>query len=381
MTESAGYKRELLREELLSAWWRLQQLPGVGRVTLSEVRQQLGDPNQLLSCTANDLIQLGLKPEAAQRWQQDSNLLKGFSELQRWQSNKGCGVLLAGVAPYPESLSALRDAPTILYYQGDLECLSKPMIAMVGSRQPSDYAQRWAQQCAQELASTGITVVSGLALGIDALAHEGALASGRTIAVLGSGLDVVYPQRHVGLAQMIAQQGLLLSEFSPGTEPQARHFPSRNRIISGLSQATVVVEAALKSGSLITARQAAEQGRDVFALPGLVTNPLSHGCHQLIRDGAYLVQSSQDVLMELGLTATQEPILNQAMAGISSEAPPQLPLEETPALVTHVDFEMTSTDVIAIRSRLDMYQLLPQLMELELDGWLAQIPGGYRRLR
>src|SRR5690606_9733759 len=160
-------------------------------------------------------------------------------------------------------------------------CLQQPMIAMVGSRNPTPYAREWTQQTARELAATGVTVVSGLALGIDGAAHQGALESGRTVAVLGGGVDVSYPPRHLGLAQMIMHKGLLLSEFAPGTAPQPSHFPSRNRIVSGLSLGTVVAEAASKSGSLITAKLAAEQGREVFALPGAVTNPLSHGCHQL----------------------------------------------------------------------------------------------------
>ena len=166
---------------------------------------------------------------------------------------------------------------------------------MVGSRNATPYALEWAQATAAELAKAGVTVVSGLALGIDGAAHQGAISAGSTIAVLGSGVDVIYPQRHVGLAQMLVGKGLLLSEFELGFAPQPPNFPSRNRIVSGLSLGVVVVEAALKSGSLITAKLAADQGREVFALPGAVTNPLSHGCHQLIRDGAVLVQNAAEV--------------------------------------------------------------------------------------
>lgn len=380
----------MLREELLKAWWKLTKLPGVGSVTVSDIRQQLSHPDELLSCTPQRLVAMGLKPQAAERWHSDSSLLNGFETLQTWCRFNGYGVLLAGVEPYPKALAVLRDAPTILYYHGNIECLKQPMVAMVGSRKPTEYAARWAQQTAQELAAAGVTVVSGLAIGVDGHVHQGAInGGGSTIAVMGSGPDVIYPQRHLGLAQMILQDGLLLSEFMPGTEPQSRHFPSRNRIISGLSLGTVVVEAAIKSGSLITARQAAEQGRDVFALPGLVTNPTSQGCHQLIREGAYLVQNTQDILQELGLSTIntteqvqfpfdEPPVAEKQPQPAAADTSLQ-PQEPTPELVTHIDFEVTSTDVIAIRSDLPMAQLLPALMELELDGWIAQAPGGYQR--
>lgn len=391
----------MLREELVKAWWKLTKLPGVGSVTIGDIRQQLSHPNDLLNCTPQQLVSMGLKPEAAQRWCDDRSLLQGFEKLQAWCQFNDYGVLLAGVEPYPEALAVLRDAPTILYYHGNVDCLKKPMVAMVGSRKPTQYGAQWAQQTASELSAAGVTVVSGLAMGIDGHVHQGAIhGGGSTIAVMGSGPDVIYPQRHLGLAQMIMQDGLLLSEFMPGTEPQSRHFPSRNRIISGLSLATVVVEAAIKSGSLITARQAAEQGRDVFALPGLVTNPASQGCHQLIREGAYLVQNTQDILDELGLATTSateqanlpladRPVSARQSRIIASEAEdvahvPEAvgePLEPVPDLVTHIDFQATSADIIAIRSDLSMVELLPALMELELDGWIAQAPGGYQRLK
>ncbi len=361
----------MLRDELLLAWWRLAQLPGVGTVTLNELRTRLGDPRELLKTSPEQLVALGFSPEAAQRWASDSRLSEGFATLQSWRQQKRCGVLLAGMAPYPDILAALPDAPLFLYYHGDTSCLQQPMIAMVGSRNPTPYGLEWAQQTGRDLAAAGVTVVSGLALGIDGAAHQGAVQTGRTLAVLGSGVDVIYPQRHLGLAQMILQQGLLLSEFMPGTAPQAHHFPSRNRIVSGLSLGTVVVEAASKSGSLITAKLAAEQGRDVFALPGVVTNPLSHGCHQLIRDGAVLVQSAADILQELNLTADTQP-------GLFDSPTSTDPL---PALLVHIDYTATSPDVIAIRSGLGMAQLLPELLDLELQGWLKQVPGGYLRAR
>ena len=359
----------MLRDELLLAWWRLAQLPGIGNVALNDIRQQLGDPARLLSISPQELTDLGLAAEAAQRWRDDDTLSAGFDAVSQWRQHKHCGVLLAGVKPYPPALASLRDAPVFLFYHGDLATLTQPMVAMVGSRNPTPYGLEWAQSTAAALAKAGVCVVSGLALGIDGAAHAGALSSGRTIAVLGTGPDVIYPQRHLGLAQMVMQKGLLLSQFVPGTAAKPEHFPSRNRIVSGLSLATVVVEAAPKSGSLITARLAAEQGREVFALPGAVTNPLSHGCHQLIREGAVLVQSADDILQELGINVQPA----QASLELTAAAGP------VPALVTHIDYTATSTDLIAIRSALSIPQLLPQLLDLELSGWLAQVPGGYMR--
>jgi len=368
----------MLTDELLLAWWRLARLPGIGNISLNELRSRLGDSTELLTATSASLLQLGLNSDAAACWQDDPQLNSGFTVLQRWRQQPGCGVLLAGIPPYPEALAATRDAPTFLYFRGDLNALQRPAVAMVGSRNPTPYASEWAKNCARELASAGVAVVSGLALGIDGAAHSGAVESGVTIAVLGCGADVIYPKRHSRLVDSILSNGgLILSEFPPGTAPQASHFPSRNRIISGLSLGVVVVEAAIKSGSLITARQAAEQGREVFALPGAVTNPLSRGCHHLIKDGAVLVESASYILQELGLET------------LSADSHPQAGLFDQPAsadspasaLISHIDFTATSTDVIAIRSQLPVHQLLPQLLQLELSGWLRQVPGGYMRVR
>lgn len=360
----------MLRDEHLLAWWKLARVAGIGNVALNSIRNLLPTPMALAEQTAQNLIDLGVASQAAHTWQNDSSLAEGFESLAYWRNQKRCGVLLAGVDPYPELLATLPDAPIILYYYGNLEALKQPKIAMVGSRNATPYALDWAQKTAQELAAEHITVVSGLALGIDGAAHQGAVKGGRTIAVLGSGLDVIYPQRHLGLAQMISEQGLLLSEFPLGTAPLPQNFPSRNRIVSGLSLGTIVVEAAIKSGSLITAKLAADQGREVFALPGAVTNPLSHGCHQLIRDGAVLVQNSQEVLQELNLAAGQQ--LDLLTTSDNSEVP---------KLLHHVDFSATAVDVIASRARSTMVELLPELLDLELQGWLQQVPGGYLRVR
>lgn len=360
----------MLKDEQLLAWWRLHHIDGIGPTTLNTIRTQLSDPRDLARLKAAQLVAMGLKAEAAERWQNDASLDTGFEKLRAWRQQKGCGVLLAGVAPYPEALSSLPDAPIILYYQGNLDCLKQPCIAMVGSRNATPYALEWAQNTAAELAKAGITIVSGLALGIDGAAHQGAISTGSTIAVLGSGVDVIYPQRHLGLAQMLVRKGLLLSEFELGFAPQPQNFPSRNRIVSGLSLGTVVVEAASKSGSLITAKLAAEQGREVFALPGAVTNPLSHGCHQLIRDGATLVQCASEILQEL-----------QLQSGAQAELTLEPSVSSGPKLLAYIDYTATTTDTISVRADVSIAQLLPQLLDLELQGWLQQVPGGYRRLK
>lgn len=356
---------------LCRAWWRLKQLPGVGAVTLGDIRQSLDSPLELLHAGVDVLAASGLHPAACERWLHDPQLDQGLERLYDWCQVPGQGVLMAGIAPYPEALSALSDAPLFLYWRGRLDCLQQPCVAMVGSRNPTPYARDWAFQCGRDLAAAGVCVVSGMALGIDGAAHEGALQTGTSIAVLGCGADVAYPRRHRGLMDRLAVQGLLLSEFAPGTQPLAPYFPARNRIVSGLCSAVVVAEAAIRSGSLITARLAANQGREVMALPGAVTNPLSHGCHQLIRDGALLVQSAADVLEGLGVFS-----LTTVQAGITGARP-----EPVPALVTLVDYQGSSVDLLAIRSGLGIAELLPQLMELELEGWLQKQAGGYRRLR
>lgn len=366
----------MITDDQLLAWWRLAQLPKVGNVSLNAIRNRLADPRDLQKCSSADLISLGVNTRIAEQWQADCNLnsnpCEGFKQLQEWRQRKHCGVLLAGVEPYPESLSTLPDAPLILYYQGNLSCLSQPKVAMVGSRNATPYALEWTHKTANSLAAVGVVVVSGLALGVDGAAHMGAIESGNTIAVLGSGLDIIYPQRHLGLAQMITDKGLLLSEFPLGSAPQPSNFPSRNRIVSGLSLGVVVTEAAIKSGSLITAKLAADQGREVFALPGVVNNPLSAGCHQLIREGAVLVTSAQEILEELNLSSGSQASLLNENSEITTAAP---------GLLKHIDYTATAADVVAMRTEMSMAELLPKLLDLELEGWLQQVPGGYRRLR
>jgi len=369
--------------DTLLAWWRLRNIKGLGSIALSDVRHFLNnDATQLTSCNTDDLLSAGLHTNACDQFFNDDALSEGFDNALNWCQQSGQGLLLAGCPPYPDALASLRDAPTLLWYRGNLTALQQPMIAIVGSRGATPAALEWARDTASFLATRGITVVSGLALGIDGAAHTGAVSvpQGQTIAVMGTGADITYPARHRPLARDITPHGLLLTEFAPGTKAQARHFPSRNRIISGLSMATLVVEAGIQSGTMITARMAADHGRDVLAVPGALGNPLSRGPHQLIREGALLVESGQQVLEALQLDA---PVSHQpSLFGETLiQQKPNHPATDIPEIASLVDFSPTPVDVIALRAACPVSELLPELLQLELDGWLTQVPGGYSRLR
>lgn len=278
---------------------------------------------------------------------------------------------------YPSSLKHLPDAPILLFVAGNPDLLQHSAIAMVGSRNASLAGRQLAERWASQLAELGWSVVSGLAEGIDGAAHRGALAvGGVTISVEGCGLDRIYPRRHRTLAEQIEQQGARVSEFWPGIAPRPAHFPLRNRIVSGLSLGTIVVEAGLRSGSLITARLAAEQGREVFAVPGSVQDPNRMGCHQLIQSGAKLATDPVDILEELMLQLPQAAL--ERMISSSQGDVQSLPV---PALLDSVDYDATPIDNVVARSQLPVEVVLEQLTEMELDGWVAAVPGGYVRLR
>ncbi len=279
---------------------------------------------------------------------------------------------------YPDLLKEIPDAPCALFIQGNPNLLASPQFAIVGSRNPSHIGRQSAHDFAKELASLGLTITSGLALGIDASSHQGALAAqANTIAVLGCGLAHIYPARHRQLAEDIVQNGAIISEFPSQTKPYAHNFPLRNRIISGLSLGVLVVEAALRSGSLITARYATEQGREVFALPGSIHNPLARGCHKLIREGAKLVETTTDICEEL--TAMLK-FIGQCASTRQEivENPPQLE-DDYATLINSIGFEATSTDVIIQRSGLPADAVASMLLALELRGLVQLGPGGYHR--
>ena len=269
----------------------------------------------------------------------------------------------------PERLAAIPDPPNRLYVRGAAEVLKAPAVAIVGSRRATRAGRDFAHALARELASGGLVVVSGLAYGIDAAAHRGALASGRTIAVLGSGLDQVYPRAHEGLARdIVAADGAVVTEYAPDTGPRKHRFPERNRLISGLALGVVIIEATTRSGSLITARMAAEQGREVMAVPGPVTSPLAGGCHRLLKSGAALIENADDVLFAIGYERTG-----------ASSAPPALPSEDLKVLLEFVGAETTTLDRIVGATGLSPEAASEALVQLELLGFVAAHRGGYIR--
>lgn len=300
--------------------------------------------------------------------------------IRDWLAGDGHTILAAGSDEYPELLGRLDDAPAELYVDGDASLLAMPSLAIVGSRNPTRGGERNAFEFARHLAGCGFTIVSGLAQGIDTAAHRGALAAGgTTVAVLGHGIDQVYPAANRELAAAITARGALVSEYPLGAAPRRAYFPQRNRIISGLSLGTIVVEAARKSGSLITARLAAEQGREVFALPGSIHNPLARGCHRLIRDGAKLVESADDILSELGALArhmldASEQAEDMSKAGREDDA-------EYRKLTDSIGHDPVSMDELVARSGLTIEEVSSMLLILELDGSVEKLPGGrYARL-
>jgi len=282
---------------------------------------------------------------------------------------------------YPQLLKEIADPPLALFIVGDRALLSTPQLAIVGTRNPSSAGRENAQQFAHYLATAGLTITSGLAVGIDAAAHQGALTStGKTIAVCGTGLDLVYPAKHRQLAAQMSQQGALVSEFPLGTQPNRFNFPQRNRIISGLSVGTLVVEAALRSGSLITAHAAIEQGREVFAIPGSIHNPLAKGCHQLIRQGAKLVETTDDILEDLGslikisMTDIKQQLEKESRTPILEIDP------EYQQLLDLIGYETVSVDTLVVRSGLSIEVVASLLLMLELQSLISSQPGGYIRI-
>lgn len=361
------------------AWHRLAHTPGLSRGAARALLLACGSPQAAAQLPAEE-VEARAGARAAAAWRDsarpgDSKLLL---EALRWRAGgPQRHVLALGEAGYPEMLLHAPDPPLLLYVLGDARLLAgdadkSRCLAVVGSRQPTPAGRTHARVFARAFAQAGLTVVSGLAVGVDAAAHEGALeGGGPTVAVIGTGADLVYPSRHRELAGRIAEHGAIVSEFAPGTPSRAENFPQRNRIIAGLSRGTLVVEAALRSGSLITARLAAESGREVFALPGSIDSPQSRGCHALIRQGALLVESAQDVLTELGWAHT--PALGPAAADAH---PGPATNRATRALLDALGFEPTDLDTLAARTGMSGSQLAIQLLELELDGHVSRMPGG-----
>jgi DNA processing protein len=363
----------------LADWLRLSLLPGVGGASQRALLKVCGLPGQVFAAAHSTLAAVVGDPMASLlRAAPSADLAAAIETALSWAEQPGNAILTLADETYPRSLLSTADPPCLLYAMGDLSLLVEPSLAIVGSRNASPGGLQNAKRFAGALTEHGFCVVSGLALGIDAAAHEGALAAGgKTVAVIGTGIDRIYPARHQGLARQIAERGLIVSEFPLGTRPLSANFPRRNRIIAGLSRGVLVVEAALESGSLITARLAGEQGREVFAIPGSIHSPQSKGCHRLIKQGAKLVESVDDILEELG-PGRQFGLLDAEPAASVPQSPEiSALLAKLPAL-GHDPFTL---DELAERSGLTTEALLAMLFELELAGLVAALSGGrYQRL-
>ncbi len=366
----------MLTAEEFAAWFRLLETPGVGRGTARRLLAACGSPSGVFACAPATWRGLVDSPTALALSEVPAEFEPRLAAAQEWLSGGPDRVALAlGDAAYPPLLLQTADPPLLLYVQGDLSKLNQQGVAIVGSRRASPQGVANAKAFARALSEQGWVIFSGLAQGIDAAAHEGALAGAAgTVAVVGTGLDRVYPASHRALAHRIAGHGALVSEFAPGTPPLAEHFPMRNRLIAGMSLGTVVVEAALQSGSLITARLATEAGREVFAVPGSIHAPQAKGCHWLLKQGAKLVESAQDILEEL-----------QPSQGL----PVQLPLTDLDEqaqpvpdpLLAALGYDPVTLDALMARTGLAGHLLSAQLMTLELNGQVARLPGGlYQRL-
>ncbi|MEJ8821791.1 DNA-processing protein DprA [Variovorax humicola] len=372
------------REEL-AGWLRLTLTPGIGNIAARKLLGAFGLPDDVFRQTPAALGHLVPDASAAALRQLPSGLDALVEATWQWlhggdETGAARRVLTLGDAGYPSGFLQMADPPLMLYSLGaagfDLAQVDRS-LAMVGSRNPTPQGLSNARAFAQALGEAGIAVVSGLALGIDGAAHQGALdAAGgtprlATIAFVGTGLDRVYPARHRDLARRIVGQGMLVSEFPIGTPPLTQNFPKRNRLIAGLSQGTLVVEAALQSGSLITARLALEQGKEVFAIPGSIHAPQSRGCHALIRQGAKLVESVQDILEELQFPVAIDSIAaNARSAGVSAVTEPENPLLDA------LGHDPVSLDALTARTGWSAADLQVRLLELELDGHVARLPGG-----
>ena len=376
--------------EEMALWLRLQLTEGIGRSTARQLLIAFGLPQQVFSQSMGALREVVTERQAQALHATPSNLDTTAHATWAWLQADPIHrrLLTLGDDGYPSPLLDIEDPPFVLYAMGNPVSWTSGAIrsiAIVGSRNPTPQGLENATQFARAFAQTGLTIVSGMANGIDTAAHTGALqgaAPGQlaTIAVVGTGLDRVYPKNNLTLARQIAQSGLLLSEFPIGTPPLAANFPQRNRIISGLCLGTLVVEAALQSGSLITARMAAEQGKDVFAVPGSIHSTQARGCHALIKQGAKLVESANDVLDELrpapslhGVPKVHcDPDLLEPIG--PDFAPPT-------GLLACLGFDPAGLDLLQTRSGLDTPQLQAELMTLELQGHVARLPGGlYQRL-
>ncbi|TDM08273.1 MAG: DNA-protecting protein DprA [Ideonella sp. MAG2] len=361
----------------LEAWLSLNPRAGLSAAAVRRLLAAFGSPQAVLDAGPGAWREVG-GADAAKALAQPSDLAQQIVEQGlHWQAHTpGAQVIALGEAAYPPALFQTADPPFLLFCRGRVALLQQPSLAVVGSRHATAQGIEHARAFSHYLSDAGLCIVSGLAAGIDGAAHEGGLRGrGSTIAVMGTGPEQLYPRRHQGLGERIAQEGLLLTEFAPGTPPLPANFPQRNRIIAGLSLGTLVVEAAVQSGSLITARLASECGREVFAIPGSIHSPVAKGCHRLIQQGAKLVETGEDVLQELRAQT--------ALLGPRSqpEAKPLPPSREEPPVsdpvLAALGQDPMSLDSLVARTGWPASVLSAKLLELELSGLVARLPGGF----
>jgi DNA processing protein len=365
----------------LGFWLKLHYTPGISLALFHRLLGHFGSAAAVCSAKAGELSQLGLPLPTIEHLQKDT-AASTVATATHWAQQPRQHILTLADSAYPPQLKAIHQPPPLLYVKGDREVLSEPQLAIVGSRNPSRGGEETAHAFAQHLAQAGLVITSGLALGIDGAAHRGALKSkGATIGVMATGIDRIYPARHRALAESIADSGALITELPLGTEPLPAFFPQRNRIISARAYGVLVVEAAERSGSLITAHYAMEQAREVFAIPGSIHNPMARGCHRLIRQGAKLVESVQDILEELAPQLSDRLRIGTAVpaapTGVVTELDP-----DYQTLLQQIDYDPVSIDQMVERSGLPARSVASMLLILELQGLIRAESGGrYCRVR
>lgn len=382
----------MIKNNNLRQWLALNQLYTYHPAAIYHLVQQTIEQNiDVFSLSSSELVNQGFPEKIVTQLQKiDWSIVD--DELD-WAAQKNHRVITVQDVSYPALLREIDMPPLLLYVAGQVDYLNQWQLAMVGSRNPTPIGEEIAQRFSQYLAKKGLIITSGLAVGIDAASHKGAMATGQTIAVLGSGLKHIYPMIHQGLAEQIMEYGAVISEFPLKTQPRRENFPRRNRVISGLSLGVLVVEAALQSGSLITARFANEQGREVFAIPGSIHNPLSKGCHHLIRKGAKLVETAQDIIEELDalvefVASKQTSQIKQTKQEKKEEdSSEKINLfnfdsdDDYVKLLSCVGYEPTTVDAIILRSNFSPKVVSSMLLSLELQGFVKSGPRGYCRLQ
>lgn len=371
----------------LTAYIHLALTPGVGPKTFQLLAHKGIQAAEIYKCSADQLTSLKLPLKSIKHIlaHPPSNPCKDAEQALNWAQQTNNHLITRYHKHYPQRLMQIASAPPILMVMGELACLDLPQIAIVGSRYPSLSGQAQAFEFAQSLVESGFVITSGLARGIDAFAHKGALqAGGKTIAVMGTGLSQIYPKQNQRLAAEIAEQGAVVSEFPLRAKAMPGHFPRRNRIVSGLSMGTLVVEATVKSGSLITARQALEQNREVFAIPGPINNPQKSGCHYLIRQGASLIETPDQIVQELSLmhppvdrisTHAKKPLVETLPNNVLDQLKP-----EQYKILKAVDYQGVNLDDLVMRTQYSVAEISAHLMDLELSGLIRQDQGAYFRL-